>query len=1045
MAGRRISPVVGIGASAGGIEALEALFRAMPPQIGMAFVVVAHLAPTRETALPLIISRFTEMPTVLAENGQVVEPDHVYVAPPGMTVALRKRKLEIREAAGTRPDLHPIDAFLGSLADDQGEQSIAVILSGSGSDGMLGVKAIKERGGFTIVQGSGRFPPRHIGMPSSAIGTGLVDLVLPAEAIPAKLAEYIQSFDALSELTAEGNRRVGRGVDPTSIREAICGILRDRLAHDFSGYKDRTFMRRVQRRMQVLQIGSASDYVEHLRTDANEVSLLFADLLISVTNFFRDKDAFEALEQNVIPRLFEGKGAGDTVRVWVPGCATGEEVYSIAILIREHMTTLQVLPRIQLFATDIDEPALQIARTGRYPATLLDGMAVSRLERFFSRDGETYIVSKQIRDMCVFSSHSLIRDPPYSRLDLISCRNLLIYLNSEMQSRIIPVFHYALRPGGFLFLGTAENVSQHGDLFAQIDKKARIFRRRDQVGATAHFPLFVHGVRFGAADGATRQQPIVPGSTLRRLVESELLERFTPAHVVVNREGETIFHSARTGKYLELPAGQPSRQILAMARKGLRLDLRSALQEALESQRPVVRERIGIELDDGTMQLINLTISPLPEQEIGPLFLVLFTDLGSPARPEEMHGHWRRGADAPAEQLELELRDTRERLQSTIEEYETGLEELKSANEELVSVNEELQSTNEELETSKEEIQSMNEELHTVNQELNAKVDLLNQSNNDLRNLFESTRIAIVFLDRQLVIRNFTPAVTRLFSLLPTDRGRPLADIASHLDHPGLHEDIRGVVDTGQALETRVSTRDGGAHFMMRVLPYRDDDRLDGVIITFFELTDIVVAERQQALLVQELNHRVRNMLAVVTVIARQTVARQASPAEFEEAFIGRIEALARAYGLVAKEQWGDVQLLEIIDAELEPHVMDNESRFRIRGPSVMVRPKAALALGLVLHELATNAMKYGALSAAEGRLAVEWVVQPSAEGRWLSLSWIETGGPPAREPTDKGFGSMMIEREVRHELSGDITLDYREQGLLARIRVPWRQELLGQ
>ena len=1044
MAGHKISPVVGIGASAGGIEALEALFSAMPPQIGMAFVVIAHLAPSRETALPAIIGRFTQMPAVLAEHGRLVEPDHVYVAPPGTTLAIRKRRLEVRETAASHPDLHPIDAFLGSLAEDQGEQSIAVILSGSGSDGMLGVKAIKERGGFTIVQGSGRFPPRHVGMPSSAIGTGLVDLVLPAEAIPAKLAEYVQSFDTLSELTAEGNRRISRGVDPTTIREAICGILRDRLAHDFSGYKDRTFMRRVQRRMQVLQIANADDYVEHLRKDATEVSLLFADLLISVTSFFRDKEAFEALEKSVIPRLFDGKGAGDTVRVWVPGCATGEEVYSIAILVREHMAALQMLPRIQLFATDIDEPALQIARTGRYPAILLDGMAPSRLERFFTRDGETCVVSKQIRDMCVFSSHSLIRDPPYSRLDLISCRNLLIYLSSEMQSRIIPVFHYALRPGGFLFLGTAENVSQHGDLFAQIDKKARIFRRRDQVSTTAHFPLFVHGMRFGSAEATVRQQPAVPGSTLRRLVESELLDRFTPAHVVVNREGETIFHSARTGKYLELPAGQPSRQILAMARKGLRLELRNALQEAVESQRPVVRERLAIELDDGTTQLINLTISPLPEQDTGPLFLVLFTDLGAPVRADDMHGHWRIGSDPPAEQLELELRDTRERLQSTIEEYETGLEELKSANEELVSVNEELQSTNEELETSKEEIQSMNEELHTVNQELNAKVDLLNQSNNDLRNLFESTRIAIVFLDRQLVIRNFTPAVTRLFSLLPTDRGRPLADITSHLDHPELHDDIRTVVETGQPLETRVSTRDGSAHFMMRVLPYRDDDRLDGVIITFFELTDIVAAERQQALLVQELNHRVRNMLAVVTVIARQTVARQSSPAEFEEAFIGRIEALARAYGLVAREQWGDVQLQDIVEAELEPHIMGNESRFRIRGPGVMVRPKAALALGLVLHELATNAIKYGSLSAAAGRLTIEWTIQPSASGRWLALSWNETGGPPTREPSDKGFGSLMIEREIRHELSGEIAMEYREEGLQASIRVPWRQELLG-
>jgi two-component system CheB/CheR fusion protein len=609
------------------------------------------------------------------------------------------------------------------------------------------------------------------------------------------------------------------------------------------------------------------------------------------------------------------------------------------------------------------------------------------------------------------------------------------------------VFHYALRPGGFLFLGGAEGVTRHGDLFAPVDKKARIFQRRDHASPPLPFPLFVPGRPLppAGANGVHRE-PVAAGPTLRRAVEAEVLELHAPAHVVVNRDGDTVYHSPRVGKYLQPAVGQPSRQVLAMARKGLRLDLRLALEEAVETRRAAVRERVAVELDDGRVQPVSLTVAPLAGHDRGgPLFLVLFADLGPPlARGEEAaRGH--PAADGSAvRRLELELRDTRERLQATIEQNETAMEELKSANEELVSLNEELQSTNEELETSKEEIQSVNEELQTVNHELGAKVEQLNQANGDLRNLFESTGIGILFLDRHLAVRSFTPAVTGLFSLIPADRGRPLADIAGRLDRAGLRDDLAAVLAGGGPVERRVGGGDGRAHYLMRVLPYRDDGAVDGAVVTFVDITGMVEAERRQQVLVHELDHRVRNMLTVVAAIARQTAARSSSVAGFEEALLGRVEALGRAYGLVTRERGGDVALGEVVREELEPHVADGGDRVATRGPGVMLRSRAAVALGLVLHELATNAVKHGALSSAEGRVAVEWRVEELADGRRLILCWEEAGGPPVRGPGTRGFGSELIEHQVGHDLGGEVATDFRPRGLAVRLVVPWTADLFG-
>ena len=1031
--------IVGVGASAGGIEALEGMFRNVPAEGELAFVIVAHLAAGRESALPEIIARFAAAPVSAARDGEKVEPNHIYVVTPGTLLTIRRGRLHAAKLDPLRHERHPIDVFLTSLAEDQHERAIGVILSGGGSDGALGIKAIKERGGLTVAQGADTTAPRYPGMPASAIATGVVDLVLPAQDIVGKLADYARRFRDTGELAAAGAGAVN-GEVVSEARQAICTILRDQVGHDFNGYKERTFLRRVQRRMQVLQLGEIEAYVERLRQDPDEVMLLFRDLLIGVTSFFRDPEAFDAVETTVLPKLFDGKGAGDTIRVWVPGCATGEEVYSLAMLLRERVEEQRAAPKVQLFATDIDGAALEVARSGRYPATLVDAVSPERLRRFFTTDGATYVCGKQVRDMCVFSSHSVIRDPPFSRIDLVSCRNLLIYLDAEMQSRLIPVFHYALRPGGFLFLGSAENVTQYGNLFVPVEKKHRIFQRRDHVSAPIHFPMFLPGLRLlGPAGGHDRGEGAGAGISLRRTVEMRVLERFAPAHVVVNRECDVVFYSQRTGKYLEAAAGQPSRALLGMARKGLRLDLRSALHEAVETRRPVSREGILVDVDDH-VQVVDLAVELLPQDDKEPLFLVLFTDVGPLLTREQLAAQGRGITmhDTSTLQLERELRDTRERLQGTIEEYETALEELKSANEELVSVNEELQSTNEELETSKEEIQSVNEELHTVNQELAAKVDELNQANNDLRNLFESTRIAIVFLDRHLVIRSFTPEVTKLFSLIPTDRGRPLSDIASQIDHPGLHDEIRNALQAGTVIERRVAQRGGRAHYLMRVLPYRaGSSEIDGVIVTLVDITAVVAGEQQLRTLVHELNHRVRNMLSIIGAIARQTLAHTSAPGEFASVFLGRVDAMGAAYGLVAREQWGDVALREILRGQLEPYLLDGLDRARLEGPPASLPPRAALALGLVVHELVTNAVKHGALSVAGGRVEVAWRLDEKAERPRVTLVWKEMGGPPVRPPERRGFGSELIEREVAMDLRGKTTLEYLPNGLLVTLAFP--------
>jgi two-component system CheB/CheR fusion protein len=845
-------PVVGIGASAGGIGALEALLPLFKEGSGVAFVIVQHLDPTHESILTDLLDRAAELPVVEATDHVAIERDHIYVIPPNKTLTILDSHLQlgpvVQQRGGPRT---PIDLFFQSLARAKGELAACIILSGTGSDGTVGLRAIKEEGGLTIAQEGAEYD----GMMRSAVRTGMVDFVLPLDEIPAKINDYFR------HLTSIDGRKGPDGVrqEAADHLAQIATLLRVRTGHDFSGYKDKTVARRIQRRMQVLQIDEVPDFIERLRKEPQELDLLLQDLLIGVTNFFRDPPAFEALEREAIPRLFDGKDAEDTVRVWVPGCSTGEEAYSIAILLREHTPKTQNAPKLQIFASDIDEQALHFARIGRFPSTIARDVAPSRLERYFVREDGTYRIAGDLREICLFSAHNLLRDAPFSKLDLISCRNLLIYLTPDLQNRLIPLFHYALNDNGFLFLGTSENVTRHSRLFGTVDKAHRIFQRRTQAERRLpEFPLT-------APESARRrippaQRPAADQEPLQSLAERQLLDRYAPAYVVINADGDVLHGSARTGKYLELAPGAPRIDVFSMARQGLRPDLRAAVHKAMTTGQVAIQRNVTVGTNGGR-QTIDLVVHPIrPEAPQETLYMVVFQDIGGIKGLVEPEG-----ADGEEEvessgirQLEAELRATRERLQTTTEELESSNEELKSGNEELSSMNEELQSANEELETSKEELQSINEELQTVNAELNARVEELSRANSDIANLLESTQIATVFLDRNLAVKSFTPAAKDVFRLVESDTGRPISHVRARFQSDTVQEDAERVLRTLSTIERQVESSHNGAGYIMRMMPYRTvDNVIAGVVITFVDVTRITAAEAR----IDELTHALRDRI----------------------------------------------------------------------------------------------------------------------------------------------------------------------------------------
>jgi two-component system CheB/CheR fusion protein len=825
-------PIVGIGASAGGLEACEIFFNHLPPDSGMAFVLVQHLDPTHESILVDLIKRATDMDVFQVEDRVKVQPDSVYVIPPNRDIALLGGRLHLIEPTAPRGFRLPIDYLFRSLADDLAERAICIILSGTGSDGTLGLKAVRGAGGMAIVQSPES--AKYDGMPRSAIATDMVDYVLPPDEMPEQLIDYAR------HLVAPGTRSAVPALSTeTSTLEKIHHLLRAQTKHDFSQYKQTTINRRIERRMVVNHIDRITDYVYYLQKTPVEIDTLFRDLLIGVTSFFRDPEAFEALEKQVIPQLLENRRPDQPLRVWVPGCSTGEESYSIAMLIREQMSTLQQEFDVHVFATDIDEQAITSARMGVYPDNIAADITPERLRRFFVKEGSSYQVSQQIREMVVFAVQSVIKDPPFSRLDLISCRNVLIYLGTELQKKVVPSFHYALKPGSFLFLGTSESLGEFEPFFVVVDKKAKLFQSK--TGETLPRPHLDFGTPTLVNDIASQPLPgLGKHLDIRQITERVLLQEYTPPCVVINEQSEIVFFSGKTGPYLEPTSGEASLNIFRMASEGLRLPISAAVRKAREQKHEVVHENIRLHIEHG-LRNIRLVVKPVDWPDSGQgLLIVVFEDMAWPREPgaADVAPEGIDERDQHLIEAERELQATREYLQVTIEELETANEELKSTNEELQSANEELQSANEELETSKEELQSINEELVTVNSELHEKIHELTRTNNDMNNLLTSVDVGIVFLDQHLLIRRFNPAATQFINLIEADIGRPIGHIVSNLAYENLVQDAQAVLETLIPIELEVTGKDG-RWYVLRIRPYRTvENAIDGLVLTFAEVTE---------------------------------------------------------------------------------------------------------------------------------------------------------------------------------------------------------------
>ena len=860
-------PVAGIGASAGGLAAFEAFFSGMPMDEppGMAFVLIQHLAPDHKSLLTELIRRCTRMQVFEVEDGMLVQPNCVYVIPPSYDMAFLNGMLQLLEPVAPRGQRMPIDFFFRSLAQDQRERAIGIVLSGTGSDGMLGLRAIKAEGGLAMAQSpdSAEFD----GMPRAALATGLIDYELrPAEMVAQLIAYVAHAFGRL------GRGRSERAAKSENELKKIFILLRAHTGHDFSQYKPSTIHRRIDRRMAVQQIEALASYVRYLQRTPLEVEALFRDLLIGVTGFFRDAESFHALESLVIPKLFEEREDGAPLRIWVVGCSTGEEAYSIAILLVEWMEAFRMTINIQLFATDIDSRAITTARLGRYPASIAADMSPKRFARFFTpeADGGSVRIHKSIRDLLVFSEHDLIKDPPFSRLDLVTCRNLLIYMDADLQKKIIPLFHYALKPGGRLFLGSSEGVGEFDSLFVVLDRKAKLFQRRPNIPGMQRAVLsrmlppdaLLESVRDGVISRSIARTQKPMKLPLRDLTEQTLLQQFAPASALVNERGDILYLHGRTGMYLEPSPGEVGiNNILKMAREGLGLALTSTLHRAVLSKQREHADQLSVKTN-GHFTCVNLSICPVNDSaeraraagsvnaSEPTLYLVMLADAPVPD-PEAAAIHAGAGEDGSTPlqgdaaarriaELQRELRAKDDYLQNTHEELESSNEELKSANEEMQSVNEELQSTNEELETSKEELQSVNEELATVNNELQNKVVDLSRANNDMNNLLAGTGIGTVFVNHQLRILRFTPAASSIINLILSDVGRPVGHIVNNLiGYDSLVNDVQHVLDTLVPKAIDVQTKDG-KWFTMRIQPYRTlENVIEGAVISFVDVTEL--------------------------------------------------------------------------------------------------------------------------------------------------------------------------------------------------------------
>jgi two-component system CheB/CheR fusion protein len=1143
---------VGIGASAGGVSALQNFLDALPATTGAAFVVVVHLDPKTRSDLAAILATRTRMQVVQVQTALPMQENHVYIIPPGRRLQITDNHISSAPFDEPRGQRAPIDLFFRSLAEQHGD-GFAVILTGAGSDGAIGVRAVKEEGGIILVQEPNE--AEYPSMPRAAIATGVADFVLPVRELATRLAELIRNKDDASPVE-------GRRFDEAVLRRILAHV-RVRTGHDFAKYKRSTVVRRVARRMTVTRTTDPRDYYEILRDNEDEAQALLGDLLISVTTFFRDGDAFETLKSLALPELFQGKERNDTIRVWTPGCATGEETYTVAMLLIEEASRHDIRPSIQVFGSDLDARALTTAREGRFPAAIEADVSEERLRRFVVREGDHYRVRQELRDIVLFANHSLLKDPPFSRLDLISCRNLLIYLDRELQQQACSTFHYALKPNGFLLLGSSETADNPPGLFRTIDRKARLYQSTASPGDKPRLlPRLLGGIRL-PEPAAQFGRALSPSAVLNEAASHrQAIERLAPPSLLVDRSHRVVHLSDNAGRYLQPSGGALSGDVVDLARPELRFELRSALHRVFERRQATLSLPILVRFN-GSPHRVHIQVKPADDsnEAMPHNALVLFIE-GEPVEQGAAEGGGSDNVAAHDEvirRLKEELQLTQTRLRTTREESDAANEELRAANEELQSINEEYRSTSEELETSKEELQSINEELQTVNSELKLKLEAVSRAHSDLQNLMAATDFGTLFLDSSLRIKRFTQPVTELFSITPSDEGRPIADFAHRLEYDQLTADARAVLARLAPIRGEIHSRED-RWYDVRLRPYRTvDDKIDGVVITFVDVTErrhveealrasehtlrqvkrlvdvsrnpifiwefdngilewnrgceelygysreealgkrkdrllatavpgssfaelhekllengswngelrhatktgreLIVEsrivldtidgkqlalesvtdvterkewEKRQRLLLGELAHRVKNTLTVVQAIAAQTLRSHVGEG-FLERFSGRVSALAAAHNLLVQSEWKGADLGALARAQLEAYTLDNPDRVRFEGEPVLLPADLATPFGLVVHELATNAAKYGALSRPGGSVHISWGLVSRNDKRAVRIVWREEGGPPA-ERSKAGFGTSLIERGIP---GATVANEFTPGGLVCTIEAP--------
>ena len=1135
-------PIVGVGASAGGLEAFQELLSTMRPTHEFALLLVQHLDPDRDSLLKELLGKRAQVPVDTITDGMVVEKGRVYLIPPASGLSLEGYTLRLTDFDQPRGVRRPIDRFFESLAEQHGSNCVGVVLSGTGSDGAAGLRAIKQAGGLVLVQDPKQ--AKYDSMPTSAIEVGGCDLVLPSADIVGVVDEYFSHHTTLESEMGRDEEFIAR----------VAKHLFYRTGHDFSHYKIATFERRVARRMSVLSLTRPTEYLQRLISDEEEATRLFKDMLINVTEFFRDRSAFETLASEAIQSILRDKGRDEEVRIWVPGCSTGQEAYTIGMLCLNELARTDGKPNINIFASDIDEDALQVARDGIYPVTIADEMPPDALERHFKATNDGYEVGKDLRDIVRFSRHSFIKDPPFSKLDLISCRNVLIYFDKWLQGEIMPVFHYALKPGGYLFLGPSENLGGFESHFDEVHASHKLFKRMEGPSKPLHMPL--PGGRSQAKSSSARE-----GDALRKPAEEKadhfwnaIRDHHTPAFAAIDRNRSVSYTSGKIGRFIEWQPGVPKYDLIELAKEPLGGPLRQLLLGHGGAVGSVSYVDWNGEIDGEAMRL-QLTVRSIDER----VRLVIFEDRFEHQRADDnsvVEGATVVIDDTYVRSLEDDLESAQQTIRTTVEELETSNEELKSSNEEMMSMNEELQSAN--------------EELTTINDELQSKLRELDLAYADLDNFMTTAGVATIFLDTDLKVRSFTPEMKRYLRVVEQDKGRIISHIAGDLDMERLAALSQTVLDTGEGANDEQSTRDGNAEVQVAILPYQLEDKtVAGVVMTCVpvtelrryardlevlqveskrhldeieqlykvspqamglmgadmtylrvnsglaeingismedhvgktiydlvpDLTDQVVEpvrevfrtgkpilahqvtgetaadpgvernwevdwypihdgkqvsavgvsvrdvtkykemEKELRRVMQELQHRVKNMLSNVVALINRAHQEEGEPKEILTTLVDRIHALGKTHNLLTLKNFSSVSFAQMLQTELVD--VYGPDRINLRGPDLSIGAKSAVALGMAFHELATNAAKYGALSSPGGTLSINWSRIDEGDGEMLYVKWQELGGPPAPEPSRKGFGSRLINSTVAQSLQGTVNNTYDPAGFSAILTIP--------